>query len=93
VDIEATRSDVGVVILVEVKELETVPSPVEAWAAALGKYLLNRVALDYANVEIPLYLAVSRAAHENILSEPIRQRAIEIAQVSLVVFELEEIVA
>ena len=94
VDVQATKSETGMVILVEVKELEEVPSPVEAWANAIGKYILYRIALDLSEPDMPLYLAVTEAAFENILSEAIGQRAVETARISMVVFdpEHEEIV-
>jgi hypothetical protein len=87
VDIEATKTDVGMVILVEVKELQDVPSPIEVWANAIGKYFLYRIALDLSESEIPLYLGVTEAAYQNILSETIGQQAVEKAKISLVVFD------
>ncbi len=89
VDIEAAKSDVERIILVEIKELEQVPSPVEAWANAIGKYVLYRIALDFSDMDTPLYLAVTEAAFQNILSEPIGQHAVEKMRIALVVFEPE----
>lgn len=54
VDIEAVKSALGMVILVEVKELNNVPSAVEAWATAIGKYILYRIALDLSESNVPL---------------------------------------
>lgn len=94
VDIEASKTISGLLILVEVKELEEVPSPVEALANAIGKYLLYQTALSVLEVNIPLYLAVTAAAYQGILSEAIGRLAIKRANVSLLVFspEKEEIV-
>jgi hypothetical protein len=94
VDIEASKAVDGLIILVEVKELEAVPSPVEALANAVGKYFLYRIAIDISKTGVPLYLAVSDASYENILNEVIGQTAIERMNIQLLVFspEREEIV-
>ncbi|MBI5931645.1 MAG: hypothetical protein HY862_20215 [Chloroflexi bacterium] len=42
IDLEATKESTGLIILVEVKELDKVDSPIEALANAVGKYLLYR---------------------------------------------------
>ncbi len=94
IDIEATQSTTNLVVLVEVKELADTPSPVDALAKAVGKYLLYRWALDEAGVSTPLYMAVSQAAFKGILSEKIGTLAITQGKISLLIFdpEREEIV-
>jgi hypothetical protein len=94
VDIEASKTTSGLIILVEVKELEEVPSPVEALANAIGKSLLYRTALSILEIDTLLYLAVTEAAYQGILSEAIGRLTIKRANVSLLVFspEKEELV-
>lgn len=79
----------------EVKELQDVPSPVEALANAVGKYVLYRMALDSAgDHDIPLYVAITLAAYTGILSAEIGQKVVSITRMPLLVFDpyREEIV-
>jgi hypothetical protein len=94
IDIEASKAVDGLIILVEVKELDKVPSPIEALANAIGKYFLYRLAIDSWKTGVPLYLAVSEASYKNMLNETIGQLAIERMSIQLLVFspEREEIV-
>jgi len=94
IDMEIAHVSRGLVALIEVKELEEVPSPVEALASALGKYFLYRWALDDAGENTPLFLAVSQATYYGILSEKLGAMSIEHGNVPLLVFdpEREEIV-
>jgi hypothetical protein len=90
VDIEAEQLEMGQIILVEVKELEEVDSPVEALANAVGMYFLYRMVLDLDENIIPIYLAVSDAAFRGILAEPMGIHAIERAHIPMLVFNPEE---
>ncbi len=87
IDIEAAKVGDSLVILVEVKELEEVFSPIEAFANAVGKYFLYRTALDIAGTNVPLYVAVTQAAFEGILSEEIGQRVVRSVKIPLIVFD------
>jgi hypothetical protein len=87
IDIEASRSADNRMALIEVKELDAVSSPIDALAAAVGKYFLYRVALKDAEVTTPLYLAVSEAAYQGILQEKIGQLSILQGNIALVVFD------
>jgi XisH protein len=89
IDIQAVGASIGLVVLIEVKELEDVLSPIEALANAYGKYGLYRLALDHAGSDIPLYLAVTQAAYQGILSEKIGKLAIGGAHIALMVFDPE----
>lgn len=81
-------------MLVEVKELDDVLSPVEALANAIGKYMLYRIVPDKTNSKLPLYLAISQQSFEGILSEQIGRWVIEVLNVPLIVFSAgsEEII-
>jgi hypothetical protein len=94
IDIEAFNASGQQVVLVEVKELDDVKSPVEALAHALGKYQLYQFALHDAGVETPLYLAISNGAYNGIMSEKIGQLVKLGAKIALIVFDplREEIV-
>src|SRR5260221_13334463 len=89
IDIQAVGTSAGLVVLIEVKELEDVLSPIEALANAYGKYGLYRLALDDAGSDIPLYLAVTQAAYHGILSERIGKLAVGGAKIALMVFSPE----
>jgi hypothetical protein len=87
IDLRATKVSDSLVVLIEVKGFEHMPSPVEYLAAAVGQYVLYRAALDFVGVATPLYLAVPTAAYGGILGEPLGQQAIEAAGVRMVVFD------
>jgi hypothetical protein len=93
VDIEAAKEGSGI-ILIEVKELDEVRSPVEAFALAIGKCVLYRIAIESSGIEAPLYLAVTQASFDNILSETIGQAARARISMSVLVFDAkrEEII-
>jgi len=89
IDIEASKGQPRLIILIEVKELTDVDSAVEALANAVGKYELYRLALRASNLDYPLYLAVTKQSYEGILSERIGELAIGYAQIPLIVFDVE----
>ncbi len=94
VDLQASKVDPRLTILVEVKELAEVDSAVEALANALGKIALYRLALANANLPFILYLAVSVQSYAGILSEKIGQLALSHHRIPLLIFDAdrEEIV-
>lgn len=94
IDIRASKESENLAILIEVKGFESTPSPVEYLASATGKYTLYQTALDYLNIELPLYMAVPVAAYHGILSEEIGKQTLRRNRVRLIVFdpEREEIV-
>jgi hypothetical protein len=87
VDIQAESLEGQRVILVEVKELYDVPSPVEALAKAIGKYLLYRVGLSLVGNDTPLYLAITEDAYNGIMAAEIGQHATSEFNISLLVFD------
>jgi hypothetical protein len=94
IDIEAFHADGHQVILIEIKELNDVKSPVEALAHALGKYQLYQFALRDEGIDTPLYLAITTMSYKGIISERIGQLVKTGAQIALIVFDplREEIV-
>lgn len=95
IDIQAVRNEnPQLIILIEVKELAAVKSPIEALAKALGKFELYRLALQHIGNDTPLFMAVSVQSFEGILSETIGQLVLNHIHISLIVFnqEREEIV-
>ncbi len=76
--------------MVEVKELYDVDSPVEALANAVGKYFLYRTSLNNEEINTPLYLAVSVAAYQGILSEKIGKLAVGQGSISLLIFDPDQ---
>jgi hypothetical protein len=89
IDIQAENLEQRI-ILIEVKELDDVDSPVEALAEAVGKYLLYRLGLAYTQQNIPLFLAVTEASYTGILSAKMGQAALNQFQISLVIFDPEQ---
>jgi hypothetical protein len=87
IDIEAVKASQRLAILVEVKGFEHMPSPVDVSADAVGRYVLYRAALDYGEVDTPLFLAVPTAAYEGILNEDIGRQAIAKAGMNLIIFD------
>jgi hypothetical protein len=95
IDIRAEKETERLAVLIEVKGFENPPSPIEYLAQATGKYALYRAALDYLQIDLPLYMAVPEAAYRGILSEEIRKQTLKQGGVRLLVFdpEQEEILA
>ncbi|MBL8163477.1 MAG: fatty-acid synthase [Anaerolineae bacterium] len=87
VDMQAERADAQQIILIEVKELDDVSSPIEALANALGKYLLYRMGLRNAESSIPLYMAITEAAYNGIMQSSIGQQAIQEFNLFLLIFD------
>lgn len=87
IDIQAAKAHERLVILIEVKGFENIPSPVAYLAEAVGKYILYRGALDYGKVAMPLYMAVPVEAYTGILGEDIGQQALMTAGINLIVFD------
>jgi hypothetical protein len=89
VDMQATRNEDGFVILAEVKELYDVDSEVEAFANAIGKYVLYRTGLMVNKNPTPIYLAVTEKAYLGILSSRIGKTVIEYLKMLIVVVDHE----
>ncbi len=95
IDIRAGNETNQLVVLIEVKGFENRPSPIEYLAQAVGQYTLYQAALEYLQIDLPLYLAVPEAAYRGILSEEIGKQTLKHNRVRLLVFnpEQEEILA
>jgi XisH protein len=94
IDLRAIKTSDSMVVLIEVKGFEKMPSPVDYLAAVVGQYVLYRAALDFVGLSTPLYLAVPTAAYEGILGEALGKQAVEIVGIRIVLFDpiTEEIV-
>jgi Holliday junction resolvase-like predicted endonuclease len=94
VDLVASKDNPSLVILVEVKELADVDSAIEALANAIGKFVLYSTALHLVQLSWPLYLAVTIASYNGILSQTIGREVRQKMQIPLIVFDQmrEEIV-
>jgi hypothetical protein len=91
IDIKAQRNDEQLV-LIEVKGLER--SPVHELMELLGQYLVYQLSLDYLAIEIPLYIAISDNAYQDIIQHVIGQEVMSRYAIPLLVFDpvREEIV-
>jgi hypothetical protein len=89
IDIQAAKASEQLVIVVEVKGFESMPSPVDYLADAVGKYVIYLCALDYARLDARLYMVVPIVAYEGILNEEIGRRAIRKANIDIMVFDPE----
>ncbi len=89
IDIQAAKASEQLVIVVEVKGFESMPSPVDYLADAVGKYVIYLCALDYARLDARLYMVVPIVAYEGILNEAIGRRAIRKANIDIMVFDPE----
>lgn len=91
IDIKARRNDEQL-ILIEVKGLER--SPVHELMEMLGQYLIYRMALDYLAIEIPLYIAISEGAYQDIIQHVLGQEMMNRYVIPLLIFDpvQEEIV-
>ena len=91
IDIKAQSNDEQLV-LIEVKGLER--SPVHELMELLGQYLVYRLALEYLGIEIPLYIAISENAHQDIFQHVIGQEVMSRYAIPLLIFDpvREEIV-
>lgn len=91
IDIKAQRADKQLV-LIEVKGLER--SPVHELMQLLGQYLIYRMALDYLDINIPLYIAISNRAYQDVIQHILGQEMMSRHAIPLLVFDVieEEIV-
>ena len=90
IDIKAQRDNQP--ILVEVKGLER--SPVHELMELLGQYLVYRLALDYLSIDIPLYMAISQVAYQDIIQHILGQEMMARYAVPLLVFDpINEVIA
>jgi hypothetical protein len=89
IDLQAQRDD-DKIVLIEVKGFENMPSPVAYLASVVGQYVIYLAALEYLEVDYPLYLAVPVAAYESILQESLSQQVIKRIGMKFVVFEPEK---
>lgn len=87
IDLQATKAEQNLTILVEVKDLENSASLVAALGDTVGQYLLYQVALSANNLEFPLYLAVPESTYQGILSEELGQRITQHIALKLLVFD------
>ncbi|MBL8156208.1 MAG: hypothetical protein JNM70_18660 [Anaerolineae bacterium] len=93
IDIQAEHPDQERIVLIEVKELEKVSSPVEALACAIGKYLVYRMGLRNTNSDSPLYLAITSAAYDGVINTSLGQQAVAEFGILLLVFDpVQEVV-
>jgi hypothetical protein len=93
IDMQAEKPLQQRIVLVEVKELDDVDSPIEALANAIGKYLLYRIGLRNADSDIPLYMAISEASYNGIMQDQIGQQAVAEFSISLLIFDpVQEII-
>ncbi len=70
IDIKAQYQD-ELIVLIEVKGLER--SPVHELMELLGQYLIYKISLDYLGIMIPLYVAVTKSAYEDIIQHTLGQ--------------------
>jgi hypothetical protein len=93
IDLRIEKATEQLVLLVEIKGF-TQESQVEALAAAIGKYLLYRAALELSENTDALYLAVPNTVFQGVISETLGRRLIEQHHVLLIVFDpvTEEVV-
>ncbi len=87
IDIQAAKASERLAILVEVKGFESMPSPVDYLADAVGKYVLYLSVLESVAIDAPLYMAVPLAAYEGFLSERLAQRTMRRADIKVIVFD------
>lgn len=94
VDIEASHEQQNIVVLIEVKGFENMPSPVDYLETAIGQYVLYRAILEFTGRDSSLYMAVPITAYMSIFNEEVGQIAIERLKLKLMIFNpvLEEIV-
>ncbi len=90
IDIQASKAEQSLMILVEIKGFETSPSAVSELGDAAGQYLLYQIALEAHGFSLPLYLAVPEAAYQGILSEELGKRMIARIGLKLLVFDPDQ---
>jgi hypothetical protein len=89
IDFQISKRAADIVLLVELKELEAVASPIESLAGALGKYLLYRLILARTGKTTPLFLAVTNAAYAGVLSEEVGRWMLDEYKIPLIVFDAQ----
>jgi hypothetical protein len=87
IDLQASHGRYQTVLMIEVKELAEVNSPIEALANAIGKIILYRVAMRIKKLHFPLVLAISVASYHGILQEDIGIGVIDELDIPLIVYD------
>jgi hypothetical protein len=87
IDLRAAREVQALNILVEVKGFEAVGSPVAYLPDAIGQCVVYKGALDYLGVADVLHLAVPTEAMTGILGEELGRRAVQQAQIGVIVVD------
>lgn len=88
VDLEAAQQgqDTAVIILIEVKVFENMPSPMKYLETAIGQYVLYRAVIEWLQLDRVLYMAVPTSAYETIFQEEMGRIAIEKLNLRLIIF-------
>lgn len=76
-------------IVVEIKSFVS-PSPVFDLELAIGQYELYRCMLELTGSDQALYLAVSSATHENVLSGPAVEMVLNRLRIALLIVDVEK---
>ncbi|MAU11636.1 MAG: hypothetical protein CL607_17560 [Anaerolineaceae bacterium] len=84
IDIQA-QSHNGKIVLIEVKALDR--SPVHQLMELLGQYLVYRAALDYLEIDVPLYVAVPVTAYQGIFSHILGQQIMQQHALPLMIYD------
>lgn len=87
IDLQVSKPEQNLTILIEIKDLENSASAVAALGDTVGQYLLYQVALLANDLAFPLYLAVPESAYQGILSEELGQRVIRHFDLKLLAFD------
>jgi hypothetical protein len=88
IDVLAEAKGNGSRILVEVKSYTRIKSPVESFAASLGKCMLYREALDRTGQQaLPLYLAVPTDGFRAIFGKALPLSLLQKAHIGLIVYD------
>jgi hypothetical protein len=93
IDLRAAREAHTLIILVEVKGFEAVGSPVAYLSDAIGQCVVYNGSLDYLGIADALYLAVPTEAMTGILGEEVGRRAVQQAQIGVIVVDpIQEVI-
>lgn len=85
------KSDRGQVVLIEVKSSQ--PSPVQQLMDIVGQYLVYRAALDYLEIDLPLYVAIPNGVFQDMFQHTLGHAVMRQHAIPLMIYDpIEEVI-
>ena len=88
IDIKAKHITQAIVILIEVKDLDS--SPVHELMEMIGQYIVYQAALDLIGDKTPLYVAIPEKAYQIIIAHPLVKKSLKDIVIPMFTYDPEK---